>query len=320
MQTQAPHIAEESAYMHLHNGVRHFLSEKKPLLNEEGELIGMLGVSLDITDLKTIEAALIEAKEKEEQLRRATMIFSGSIVHDLRTPLMSIKMLANYLNNYLPSLLETHAFSQQLDHPSSKNIGSKQIHSLQALPDNLITMCENLNNFIDQSLKSLNKTVNNLPSREDLTLCPLWKYLSRILDQYPFVDDEKEWIHWDQSCSFDFMGNPIDFYRIIFNLIKNSLQQIRQHKQGEIFIRSEKTDSFNFLYFKDTAGQVTSEIIAGIFEAYRTTKADGTGIGLSFCKLTMHSFGGDMTCSLVDGDCIEFILKFPTVTVMETPN
>jgi len=64
------------------------------------------------------------------------------------------------------------------------------------------------------------------------------------------------------------------------------------------------------LYFKDTAGGVTQETVDNIFNGYQTTKAEGTGVGLAFCKLTMQSFGGEMSCHLVDGDCIEFRLKF----------
>jgi len=96
----------------------------------------------------------------------------------------------------------------------------------------------------------------------------------------------------------------------MFNLIKNSLYQIREKGRGEIFIRAEKTDTHNVLYFKDTAGGVTQETVDNIFNSYQTTKAEGTGVGLAFCKLTMQSFGGEMDCRLVDGEFIEFGLYF----------
>jgi len=132
-----------------------------------------------------------------------------------------------------------------------------------------------------------------------------------VLDEYPYLENEKALIHWDTSHLFTFMGNPLLFYRIMFNLIKNSLYQIREKGHGEIFIRAEQTETHNVLYFKDTAGGVTQDIIDNIFNSYQTTKAEGTGVGLAFCKLTMQSFGGEMSCHLADGDCIEFWLEFP---------
>jgi len=135
--------------------------------------------------------------------------------------------------------------------------------------------------------------------------------MQKVLDEYPFLENEKALIHWDTSYLFTFMGNPLLFYRIMFNLIKNSLYQIREKGRGEIYIRAEQTDTHNVLYFKDTAGGVTQEIVDNIFNSYQTTKAEGTGVGLAFCKLTMQSFGGEMVCRLVDGDCLEFGLEFP---------
>ncbi len=62
---------------------------------------------------------------------------------------------------------------------------------------------------------------------------------------------------------------------------------------------------------KDTAGSVNSTIVDNLFDSYQTTKQQGTGVGLAFCKLTMESFQGTISCHSVEGDHIEFVLSFP---------
>lgn len=64
------------------------------------------------------------------------------------------------------------------------------------------------------------------------------------------------------------------------------------------------------MFVRDTAGGVTEDVIRQLFRGYKTTKKEGTGIGLVFCKNVMESFGGEITCHLVDGDKIEFRLNF----------
>ena len=37
----------------------------------------------------------------------------------------------------------------------------------------------------------------------------------------------------------------------------------------------------------------------------------GSGLGLSFCKLSMQLIGGDIVCDSIEGSYTEFILQFP---------
>src|SRR5207253_1256792 len=65
---------EESAI--LKDGKKHFfLTQKTPLKNRGGKAIGILGVSLDITDRKEIEKRLREAKEEAELANQAKIDF-----------------------------------------------------------------------------------------------------------------------------------------------------------------------------------------------------------------------------------------------------
>ena len=67
-----------------------FITNKAPVRNDKGDVIGLIGISLDITKQKQIEKDLRDAKEKAEAADRAKSEFILNISHDIRTPFMGI--------------------------------------------------------------------------------------------------------------------------------------------------------------------------------------------------------------------------------------
>lgn len=78
------------------------LTHKLPLRDLSGKTIGVLGISLDITERKKLEEKLrvSQAREAAEKSRETSMrAMAGSIAHDMRTPLSAILMAAGVLKN-----------------------------------------------------------------------------------------------------------------------------------------------------------------------------------------------------------------------------
>ncbi len=67
-----------------------YLSEKKPLLNANGEIIGVLGIAMDISKQKELEKQLKIANELKNQ-------FVQNMQHDLRTPTSGSMAMLEYL-------------------------------------------------------------------------------------------------------------------------------------------------------------------------------------------------------------------------------
>ncbi len=294
---------------------KYYFSIKQPL-NVNGQCRGIVVMSMDITARKLTEQrekeALAKAEEQkaktaaEETLRRSITIFAGSIAHDLRVPLASISIMTDLFSRSLAQLDKEH------------NNSEIHLEQLKAFPAKLKKSVHEMNSFIDVTLKSMQRLATGALGYEDFSVCEIEQCMQDVLSRYPFVNEEKNLIHIEKLDNFYFLACPILFYRILFNLINNALEQIAKNKKGNIYLSAECGKKENVFRIKDTAGGAPSKIVKRLFDGYRTTKKNGTGVGLAFCKLTMQSFGGDITCHSVEGDYIEFELSFPVLENAET--
>jgi PAS domain S-box-containing protein len=95
MKTGRPHIEEEN--IRTVNGVKIVLSQKVPLYDDNNNVMGILGISFDITERKRMEKELLEAKEKAEIVNQVKTDFIRNMEHDIRTPISGLIGVTNYL-------------------------------------------------------------------------------------------------------------------------------------------------------------------------------------------------------------------------------
>lgn len=96
MKTGNSEVVEEVANIQDQETI--FLSQKTPLKDKQGKIVGILGISFDITEQKRLEKALIEAKETAESANQLKSEFIRNMEHDIRTPFSGILGMAKILD------------------------------------------------------------------------------------------------------------------------------------------------------------------------------------------------------------------------------
>jgi signal transduction histidine kinase len=315
-------------------------STKTPLWDINNNVAGIVGNTVDISYLKKIETSLIIAKEEaeaaaiamkkaeaqalvaqtkaaaEEEMRKTVMVLVGDIVHDLRTPIATVRMVGNFMETMLPILIEIIEESKQLGAQKLSLLNKKkwdylvEMTPVMSLQNSVILM----DDFINTTLIELSTAQKIHPSElthEDLTMCSSRRVIENTLEAY--LIPKHIVIHQQIGYDFFFKGNSILMMKILFNLIKNAIDQIDLNDKGDITITTEDGGESNLIKIKDSAGGAPPDVVANLFTGYFTTKENGTGIGLAYCKKTMNIFGGSISCQSVFGESMEFILSFPKV-------
>ena len=98
----------------------------------------------------------------------------------------------------------------------------------------------------------------------------------------------------------------------LLNLVQNAFAAMPTG--GILTITTRLEGNFVLLKVEDTGSGIDSEKLAKIFEPYFTTKATGTGLGLTTVYKVMKEHGGDIHVTSQLGMGTAFTLEFPVPT------
>ncbi len=301
IETEKPRTVEE--ILTLPDGKKSiWLSHKVPLYDKRNNLIGLLGISVDITELKDTQNKL---KEAEERL----LLLSSSMAHELRTPLTAISVTATSLIKYLDFFINKYKTTRKdID---DDYIPDPQLSLISNSLDNILNSTRNANQFINMILTNLSSKKVEIGRRIQ---CSIKECLDLSIMEYALPTDYINKVDITGVKDFLFYGDQNLIKHIFFNLFKNAFYFIDKAGKGAITIWTTENFDYHQLHFKDTGTGIDKEKISKIFERFFTADTHhGTGVGLAFCKLVMETIGGDILCESEAGEYITFILSFPKV-------
>ena len=245
------------------NDVRILNTSKVPLLDENKNVIGVVGVIQDITEQIKNQNQL---KESEQLLIQQSKLASmgemiANIAHQWRQPL---------------SVISTSATGIKIQKEMGVSDDNAEIKSLDCINENAQYLSDTIDDFRNFFKKSKTKSLVNLDILLEKTLKLI---LTRLKNKNISIVKD------DLNITFETYEGEI--IQVFMNIINNSIDAFEDKNYDKfIFFETQKFQNKIVIKIKDNAGGIDEKIIDRIFEPYFTTKElkQGTGIGLYMCN------------------------------------
>jgi PAS domain S-box-containing protein len=246
------------------------------IFNEKGEATSFSGTNLDITELKSAEERVVQAKEAAEKANRAKSEFLSSMSHELRTPLNAIL-----------------GFSQLFDYESNLSKSQREnIREIRKAGQHLLRL---INDVLDLAKIESGKLTLSLepvlPSRVVDECRGLMQSLAdarRIRVTTEGNGLENVYLHAD----------AMRLKQVVLNLLSNAIKYNREG--GSVIIRfvSTKPDTLS-LEVHDTGYGIPQSQYKAVFEPFNRlgaeqTNTEGSGVGLVITKQLVEMMGGQL--------------------------
>lgn len=244
-----------------------------------------------------------------EALGHAWSRMIDCIVHDLTTPLATLRMIGMGLEEMIPHLIEGYKVALKNGLIESKfKEDDLKFTEKQAVPEIALDITQ-LFDFLRLLNPYKEKLFFNPP---DMTLLSIQTYIQEVLKKFPFSDEkQKSLIHIKSDYDFTFAADLFFIEQLLSNLLRNALYYINSEGKGEITIWAEEKEDYNVLHLKDTAKGMNEEQLSRVFNRFFTERDNKIVPGLGFCRLALLQQGGNVLCHSVMGEYTDFILMFP---------
>jgi PAS domain S-box-containing protein len=277
METGQTQVVEEM--LDLPEGRRTFLSTKSPYVDETGTIVGLVGVSFDISLRKQMEAALADRNQELDS-------FVYIVSHDLKAPLRAISNLSVWIEEDLSTDLPAE-IGQQMTQLRDR------VQRMEVMIDGLLGYAR------------VGRT--DVP----IELVSVAELLAEILDSLMPPSTFEITIAADLPT---FPTKRLLLSQVFSNLIGNAF---KHHDKSNGFIRiscQEQGDFYKFTIVDDGPG-IPPEQHDRVFIIFQSTNPqknpDSTGIGLSIVKKIVETAGGKIWLESLLGQGTTFYFTWP---------
>lgn len=275
---------------------RYWLVSAAPLLGDDGNVHGSIGIHWDITHLKEMEFELKEAKRKAEESSKAKAMFLANMSHEIRTPLNGIVGMAEQLAQ---SRLDA---DQRYFIDIMRSASSTLLSIINDVLD--ISKIESGKFSIETISFNLNETI-----RRTLSIFEEKARVAGISLDVDLMDDR----------GISHLGDPHRLSQVLFNIVGNA---IKFTNSGYVRITSQLARGENDVCWvsfsvEDTGVGMDMTYLAKVFEAFSqedasiTRKFGGSGLGLSIARSIIQIMGGTIQIESEKGKGTRVFIRIP---------
>lgn len=261
LSTREPILERETISVRKDGTVTTFLTSKIPLANERDEVWGLLGISIDISNLKKKEDQLKDLINITAIQNKKLLSFTHIISHNFRSHTANFTMLLNFL-------------TQEKDEKEKDKITEMLLEASEGLTEALANLNQVLSVKDKVSLKRTKINLGNQVSR-----------VKRILGN--FLKTNAATVKDLVPKNFEVQGVQEYIENILINFITNSVKYQHPDRSPVIIIEVEKNNGVSLVHVRDNGiGIDLSRHKKKLFGMYKTfhNNLDARGIGLYICK------------------------------------
>jgi len=274
MSTGIPLIAKENVMIRKNGVANTVLTSKIALKDNNGKIKGLVGFSLDITDIKNKEKELRKLINVTSLQNERLINFAHIISHNLRSQTANFSMLLDFL------VKETN----EIEKKSITNM-------LISTSDKLL---ETLNTLNEVVIINTNVTLEKKP------ICLSNKILNIEKELFPLLNSNKAVIINNVSKSVYINVTENYLNDILKNMITNSIKYKHPERDPMITLSAEKNEEYTILSIEDNGiGIDLKKYGHKIFGMHKTfhTENNTKGISLYIIKNQIEAMNGKITVS-----------------------
>lgn len=292
-----------------HEMVRTAIGEDKvldiirmPIRHAGGEVVGMLAIGRDVTDIRRKEAELRHAKEEALAASHAKSAFLANMSHEIRTPMNAILGFAEIL------------ISKLQDSPLQR-----YAETIYAGGMGLLTI---INDILD--LSKIEAGRMELECRA----VSLHKLLEELYAFFQIKLEEKGLefqLEVDPDLPKSLLLDEVRLRQILVNLVGNA---VKFTKAGYVRVavyaqEPERAESDVRLVFEvqDSGIGIRADQLQKIFDAFHQSSGQsarqygGTGLGLNITRRLVEMMGGTISVQSTEGEGSMFTITLPNILI-----